>query len=258
MIVEYIRYEAQDDETDALLEAYRKASKHLDAAPECLRHEVTRGVEDPSTVIVRIEWTSVEAHEHGFRRGVHFPPFLELVRPFLGRIREMKHFRPARPAPPTLSEWMGGRTQIRRVVAAFYRAASEDELLRALFRSVGPEHVEHVTLFLDEVFGGPSTYGEKHGGHVEMVRHHVGKRLSEAQRKRWIELWLQSADACGVPDDSEFRSALVGYLEWGTRLAVQNSLRDDVPEVAARMPRWGWGEVGGPYSPAVEDPEGSG
>lgn len=93
MIVEYIRYEAAPDQVDQLLEAYRRASEHLDAAPECLRYEVAQGVEEPSKVIVRIEWTSVEAHERSFRKGPHFPPFLEQVRPFIPMIREMKHYR---------------------------------------------------------------------------------------------------------------------------------------------------------------------
>ena len=32
-----------------------------------------------------------------------------------------------------------------------------------------------------------------------------------------------AADDAGLPDDPEFRAALVGYLEWGTRLAMHNS-----------------------------------
>lgn len=50
--------------------------------------------------------------------------------------------------------------------------------------------------------------------------------------------------------DPEFRSALVGYLEWGTRIAVINSALAENPMVAAEpMPKWGWGETGGPYQP---------
>lgn len=48
-----------------------------------------------------------------------------------------------------------------------------------------------------------------------------------------------------MPDDPEFRSALVGYLEWGSRLAVINSQAGVDPD--APMPKWGWGEVRGPY-----------
>ena len=50
---------------------------------------------------------------------------------------------------------------------------------------------------------------------------------------------------CSVP---EFRSAFVAYIEWGTRMARQNSqpgadvLRD------APVPHWGWG-VAPPYQP---------
>ena len=56
------------------------------------------------------------------------------------------------------------------------------------------------------------------------------------------------ADDAGLPDDPEFRSALLAYLEWGTRLAMHNS--GDASDVAehAPVPRWGWGEAP-PYQP---------
>jgi hypothetical protein len=48
---------------------------------------------------------------------------------------------------------------------------------------------------------------------------------------------------------SEYRSALVGYLEWGSRLAVLNSAASADPiDPQAPMPWWGWGEVKGPYA----------
>ena len=56
-----------------------------------------------------------------------------------------------------------------------------------------------------------------------------------------------SADAVGLPDDPEFRSALVAYLEWGTRLAVINSQPGAEVVADAPMPKWGWGVPGGPY-----------
>ena len=42
-------------------------------------------------------------------------------------------------------------------------------------------------------------------------------------------------------------SAFVGYLEWGSRLAVINSQPGAQIDPDAPMPHWGWGEVGGPY-----------
>ena len=82
-----------------------------------------------------------------------------------------------------------------------------------------------------------------------MVTHHIGRKLTEQQRKRWMSLLLETADEIGLPSDPEFRSALVGYLEWGTRLAVINSQGNAAPTENQPMPQWGWGEVKGPYQP---------
>ena len=56
-----------------------------------------------------------------------------------------------------------------------------------------------------------------------------------------------AADEAGLPDDPEFRSAFVGYIEWGTRLAVINSQPGAPDPEPAPMPHWGWGETKGPY-----------
>lgn len=53
-----------------------------------------------------------------------------------------------------------------------------------------------------------------------MIRHHMHRNLTEAMRRRWVELAFDAADEAGLPVDAEFRAAFVGYLEWGTRLAV--------------------------------------
>ena len=67
---------------------------------------------------------------------------------------------------------------------------------------------------------------------------------------------LESADEIGLPDDPEFRSALVGYLEWGSRMAVINSQTSETPiDNNTPMPNWGWGEPGGPYGLKPKDTE---
>ena len=63
-----------------------------------------------------------------------------------------------------------------------------------------------------------------------------------------MQLICQSADEAGLPDDPEFRSAFVAYIEWGTRLALANSQPDAAPPPQAPVPRWGWGEAP-PYLP---------
>ena len=152
-------------------------------------------------------------------------------------------------AVPTLYEWMGGMPAFQKLTQEFYDRVKDDPVLSHVFRHMSPDHPQHVAHFLAEVLGGPKMYSAENGekAHAGMVGHHLGRMLTEVQRRRWIALLLECADAIGVPDDPEFRSAFVGYLEWGTRLAVLNSRTEVNPITTEPMPRWGWGEVGGPY-----------
>ena len=94
MVVEYIRYALTSHSGEELVEAYREAARHLEAAPEALGWELARCTEDPTQFILRIEWDSAEGHLEGFRKGAHFPPFLAAIRPFIGEIAEMRHYQP--------------------------------------------------------------------------------------------------------------------------------------------------------------------
>ena len=82
-----------------------------------------------------------------------------------------------------------------------------------------------------------------------MVARHLGRHLTQEQRVRWMQRLFESADAVGLPSDPEFRSALVAYFEWGSRLAVINSQDGATVDPDAPMPKWGWGVPGGPYRP---------
>jgi quinol monooxygenase YgiN len=94
MIVEYIRYTLTDQARgEELQRAYVIAAHQLDAAPECLAYELTQCEEDGKSWTVRIEWQSTQAHLQGFRKGPHFPAFLEAIRGFMPEIAEMRHYR---------------------------------------------------------------------------------------------------------------------------------------------------------------------
>jgi hemoglobin len=149
---------------------------------------------------------------------------------------------------PSLYEWLGGSVALNTLTDHFYRHVKKDALLGAVFAHMGDHHPAHVAAFLGEVLGGPPAYSESHGGHAHMVQQHLGRHLSQEQRRRWVALLLETADELGMPDDPEFRSALVGYLEWGSRLAVINSQPGAAVDPHQPMPKWGWGEVKGPYT----------
>jgi len=150
---------------------------------------------------------------------------------------------------PTLFEWAGGPAAFRQLIDAFYNRVEHDDLLSPMFPgSVSEEHRANVTLWWIEVFGGPADYAERLGGYERMLNHHRNLAISSEQRFRFASLMSLAADDAGLPDDPEFRAAFVGYLEWGTRLALNNSQVDAEVVEHAPVPLWGWG-VAPPYRP---------
>ncbi len=150
-------------------------------------------------------------------------------------------------SPPTLFEWAGGMPAIERLMSVFYVKVRQDPLLAPVFARMGDEHPRHVAHFVAEVLGGPPAYSRERGGHPHMITRHLNRQLDQGQRRQWMRLLLEAADETGLPDDPEFRSALVAYLEWGSRLAVINSQPGASADPNAPMPKWGWGVPGGPY-----------
>ena len=147
---------------------------------------------------------------------------------------------------PTLYEWAGGSDAFARLTEAFYARVLTDDLLAPVFARMDPDHAQHVAVWLAEVFGGPADYTDRLGGYPRMVAKHIGRAITEPQRRRWVNLIQDAADEAGLPGDPEFRAAFLGYIEWGTRLAVQNSQPGADVVMQAPVPRWGWG-VAPPY-----------
>lgn len=65
----------------------------MPASSHCQAYEVSRGVEDPQSYVVRIEWDSVEGHEQGFRPSPEFHDFFACVQPFFQDLEEMRHYQ---------------------------------------------------------------------------------------------------------------------------------------------------------------------
>jgi hemoglobin len=151
--------------------------------------------------------------------------------------------------PPTIFEWAGGRDAFARWLNRFYDLVEEEAPdIAALFgERVSAEHREHVTDWWSEVMGGPAVYSETRGGYEHMLVRHRSLAITPQQRLEFVTLLSRAADDSGLPSDPEFRAALMGYAEWGTRLAMHNSQPDAEAARHAPVPRWGWG-VAPPYT----------
>ena len=75
-------------------------------------------------------------------------------------------------------------------------------------------HRAHVAAWWSEVFGGPPRYTDELGGYEAMLAKHRDLAITPEQRFRFASLMSLAADDASLPDDPEFRAALVGCLEW--------------------------------------------
>jgi hemoglobin len=151
---------------------------------------------------------------------------------------------------PSLYEWAGGETAIRRLMDRFYDRVERDDLLGPRFfpDGVHEQHRAHVATWWSEVFRGPARYTEELGGYESMLAHHRGLAITPEERLQFVSLLSIAADDAGLPEDPEFRSALMAYAEWGSRLAMHNSQPGAEAVQHAPVPHWGWGEAP-PFAP---------
>jgi hemoglobin len=142
---------------------------------------------------------------------------------------------------PSLYEHAGGDAALHRLEETFYASVLADPLLQPLFGAGNPAHVDHLTAFTAESFGGPDRF-TRELGFAHLIDVHRGLRINEAQRARFVELYLAALDETGMPDDQPFRDAVREHVEFGTRVAMQNSMAttDDELHPLREVPRWTW------------------
>ena len=167
-----------------------------------------------------------------------------LNKPFCSGMHWSVSFTDPRLAPdrePTLFEWAGGYPALLEMTTLFYsRHVPSDPIVGPLFARMEADHPERVAAWLSEVFGGPPFYTERYGGYTRMISQHLDKHLTQEQRSHWARLMAQSADEAGLPNDPEFRAAFIAYIEWGSRIAVENSTGGAKPPENMPVPRWWW------------------
>jgi hemoglobin len=134
---------------------------------------------------------------------------------------------------------LGGEPALRRLIGAFYDRVLVDPVLEPVFAHFTATHVDHVVVWLSEVFGGPAGYTERLGGHQSLLTSHLDLRITEEQRARWVEVMLQTA-AKELPDDELLQRRFAEYIEWGTKIAASVSQPGTELGDPGPTPRWGW------------------
>ena len=151
---------------------------------------------------------------------------------------------PLEPAIPaeTIYEHAGGDAGLRAIVSSFYDSIFEDPLLQPVFGHPVATHVDHLTAFLAEEFGGPARYTDALGGFPKIVSVHRGRKITEPQRQRFVELFMAAVAQAGFADDEPFKKTVKSAIEFGTRIAIVNSnaTTDDELHPQRVIPHWRW------------------
>src|SRR5580692_6356106 len=135
----------------------------------------------------------------------------------------------------------GGHDALHHFVEVFYTSVLADPLLQPLFGAGQPGHVDHLTAFEAESFGGPDDF-TRQLGFAHLIDVHRGLQITEAQRQRFVDLYLAAADKARLPDDPPFREALRSHVEFGSHVAMQNSHAetDEQLHPLREVPVWRW------------------
>jgi hemoglobin len=140
--------------------------------------------------------------------------------------------------PESLYEHAGGEAALHRLEALFYEKALSDPVLKQLFTERVPTHVDHLTWFTAESFGGPDRFTREKGfQYIIDVHRHL--QISDVQRERFVQAYLEALEEAQIPDDERFRRAV---REHGAKVAQQNSWAtiDEELHPIRSVPKWTW------------------
>ena len=106
---------------------------------------------------------------------------------------------------------VGGHDTFVRLVDAFYDGVADDPVLRPMYpeEDLGPAK-ERLTMFLEQYWGGPSTYSEQRG-HPRLRMRHMPFKVNPDARDRWLAHMRTAVDSLGLAPIHE--SQLWDYLE---------------------------------------------
>ena len=115
------------------------------------------------------------------------------------------------PSPVSFYDEVGGHDTFVRLVNAFYRGVATDPVLKPMYpeEDLAPA-AERLTLFLEQYWGGPTTYSERRG-HPRLRMRHLPFHVNPDARDRWLQHMRAAVDELGLSPLHE--ATLWDYLQ---------------------------------------------
>ncbi|GAA3586843.1 globin [Klugiella xanthotipulae] len=98
----------------------------------------------------------------------------------------------------TFYEQVGGRETFARLVQEFYRGIAEDPVLKPMYpeEDLAPAE-ERLLLFLEQYWGGPTTYSDTRG-HPRLRMRHLPFAVDFDARDRWLSHMRRALDTLNL------------------------------------------------------------
>ena len=117
---------------------------------------------------------------------------------------------------------VGGHETFRELTRRFYSGVAGDPELRALYPpDLGPAEMRF-RMFLEQYWGGPSTYSQDRG-HPRLRMRHAPFKVTIAQRDRWLKHIMAAVDSLDLAPENDL--ILRDYFDRAAQSLV-NSLED--------------------------------
>ena len=110
----------------------------------------------------------------------------------------------------TLYDEVGGMPFFERLIEQFYGGVANDAVVRPLYPEDLEPSTRHLTLFLAQYWGGPTTYDAERG-HPRLRMRHAPFAVGPSERDRWLFHMRAAVDAMEPPAPA--RVALLEYFE---------------------------------------------
>ncbi len=118
---------------------------------------------------------------------------------------------------------VGGHDTFVRLVRGFYEGVAADPELRALYPEQDLAAAEvRLRMFLEQYWGGPTTYSEQRG-HPRLRMRHAEFAVTPAQRDRWLNHMMAALDSLQLAPAED--ALLRDYLDRAAHSLV-NSLQE--------------------------------
>ena len=111
----------------------------------------------------------------------------------------------------TFWDEVGGTDFFEELISGFYANVAVDPILRPMYpESDLPAAAERLQLFLEQYWGGPSTYSEMRG-HPRLRMRHNQFFIDSKAKDAWLNAMGKALDSMEM--DSAHRAELWNYLE---------------------------------------------